>query len=877
MIRIYSKNIIQWLVRLFALCGLAVLSTQCAKEVAPTGGPKDTIAPKVIGTKPENGSVRFSSRRIQLTFDEFVDLDGIDKNLLISPPLAARPTIWRRGKNILIQIPDSLLQPNRTYSLTFSKAIVDVNEKNVLPRYVYAFSTGETIDTLRVKGKIQNALDQKVHQNTCVMLYHSMDDSAPRRTLPDYVTRCLADGSFEITNIAQGSYRVFALRDTNRNFKFDMPNEWIGFLDNAVIPTAQRTSRTDTIRRDTIVARKLANGKVVKDTIRRDTIVTKSLTVFAPDTLFLPVFEEQSGNQYIDINVRERKEKIVFAFKRALYDDTLRIVPLDSSIMPERLFIEKNQTRDTIVCWLRDTVLRKNDTLKLLVSYKALDKDENLVWRTDTLKPRYETRKDKFKGRLLFKMGYSIKNNATLNLGEDLRIQTATPIFTFRPDSIVLEQVTDTSALQSTAGLFYTLDSAKNEIVESTVVPSPPTAPFSDGLDLQSIASYRMGRSKFAISFAQPVTSPVQITSLSQPDSLNWIVTELDAPSKSVLCWLKDKDYFKNNNSRIAVRFARGAKDTTVQIDLSKKQKGQAKLKKNKSLQARFVLSLPKKQEVGLVIDQQLLITASNPIAQFDPAKIEVITMPDSTRVPFTQAIARSPYSNRQLCLVAQWRKAKSYLVILKEGACVDIWGNATKATELEFKTESLHKCYIAKPAKARIARDSAKLTQFVVSSNWDEKKRYRLRVKRGAFVDLYGKQNDTSQLIFSIPGKDTYGSLTMMMQGVKDPSLVQLLSKDGKQVLKQVFITRDTGFVWQNLSPGEYPLRTIGDKNKNSQWDAGNFKHHRQPEKIFVSPKPAIVKANWESKQIWNLLEKPSPVADTTKKTELSPNKTKK
>jgi hypothetical protein len=44
-----------------------LLLAGCARIVMPSGGPKDITPPKVVGEKPENGSVNFSGKTIKIT------------------------------------------------------------------------------------------------------------------------------------------------------------------------------------------------------------------------------------------------------------------------------------------------------------------------------------------------------------------------------------------------------------------------------------------------------------------------------------------------------------------------------------------------------------------------------------------------------------------------------------------------------------------------------------------------------------------------------------------------------------------------------------------------------------------------------------------
>ena len=92
----------------------------CAKRGSITGGKKDTIAPVMTSSLPKNLSTNFNGKEIKLTFDEYVKLKDVSKQLIISPPMKSQPEILpaTASKIITIKIKDTL-QPNTTYSFNF--------------------------------------------------------------------------------------------------------------------------------------------------------------------------------------------------------------------------------------------------------------------------------------------------------------------------------------------------------------------------------------------------------------------------------------------------------------------------------------------------------------------------------------------------------------------------------------------------------------------------------------------------------------------------------------------------------------------------------------------------------------------------------------
>ena len=70
------------------LLGLSLLLfMQCAKRGNPTGGPKDEMPPILLRAIPKQNTTQFDAERVRLYFDEYVKLNKLKNQLIISPPL----------------------------------------------------------------------------------------------------------------------------------------------------------------------------------------------------------------------------------------------------------------------------------------------------------------------------------------------------------------------------------------------------------------------------------------------------------------------------------------------------------------------------------------------------------------------------------------------------------------------------------------------------------------------------------------------------------------------------------------------------------------------------------------------------------------------
>ncbi len=216
----------------------------CANRGRPQGGPKDTDAPVITRTSPENFTTNFEGNEIRIYFDEYVKIKNLQKQLIISPPMDPEPTITPLGtasKYLKIIINDTLLE-NTTYAFNFGQSIVDNNEENPYDYYRYVLSTGDYIDSLSVKGQIFDAKERSADDFVSVMLYEidsTYSDSIVYKQKPKYITNTLdSTTTFSIDNIKAGTYKLIALKDENGNFTFQQNGDKIGFQEGYItVPT----------------------------------------------------------------------------------------------------------------------------------------------------------------------------------------------------------------------------------------------------------------------------------------------------------------------------------------------------------------------------------------------------------------------------------------------------------------------------------------------------------------------------------------------------------------------------------------------------------------------------------------------------------------
>ena len=330
---------------------IAMLAS-CAKVMAPTGGIKDSIPPVLVRSTPALKSINFKGKEIVITFNEFIQpLKDANNQVIISPPPEKQPEMKLKGRSIVIKFEDNL-KPNSTYNIFFGDAILDLNEGNIKKNFYFTFSTGDKIDTLELRGRVNNAETGLPEKDVFVELYIGTQDSLPMKERPYYVGKSNISGDFTVKYLANKSYKLFALKDANSNLKYDLPTEAIAFASNLVTPEAPLPDSVDSLKR-------INTGTYHQ----------------------LALFLEKDSIQRLEKKVLTERKKITFEFRYPV--KKLSIQPLNFKAENWH-FDEWNNRRDTLNFWftkeLPDTLQLgiKADNMKLDTSQFIL-KAEKLV------------------------------------------------------------------------------------------------------------------------------------------------------------------------------------------------------------------------------------------------------------------------------------------------------------------------------------------------------------------------------------------------------------------------------------------------------------------------------------------------------------------
>lgn len=410
----------------------------CANMASPNGGPYDELPPKFVSSTPAPGQLNYKGKKVEILFDELIQVDKPTENVIITPPQAMQPVIRANGRRVVVELEDTL-RDNTTYTIDFTNSIADNNEKNILENFSFAFSTGDQIDTLEISGVLLDAATLEPMPGITIGVHTDLADSAFTTTPFVRTSRTNDRGGFTIRNMAPGTYRIYALEDVMRTYKYSQPGQQIAFGDSLIVPTFELTTRQDT---------------TWKDSLTIDTIKTVPYTHFMPDDIALRLFKEKAERQYM-LRPERNDEKILTLRFNAPVDTLPALTPVNFTPSEENwYYLQTEDERKTLKYWLIDSLVWQQDTLSLSVDYLKSDSLNQLQPQTDTVnlvmrhrakvEPKKKKKRDDEPDPIEF-LGMNIAPSGTMEMTDTLSITFMEPVANLDSSLFRLERMVDST------------------------------------------------------------------------------------------------------------------------------------------------------------------------------------------------------------------------------------------------------------------------------------------------------------------------------------------------------------------------------------------------------------------------------------------------
>ena len=411
--------------RLYSIIIAVLLFASCANRgVGPQGGPKDSIPPVALQAEPELGVLNFHGKRIEITFNEYIQLDNLAANLLMSPPQQNPPDVTARGKKLMVLFQDTL-RDSTTYTIDFGSAVCDFTEKNPLHGFTFYFSTGDEIDTLETIGRVFDAENLNPLQGIFVGIHQDKADSAFTTQPFLRIARTDSAGCYRIGNMHAGEYRLYAVDDVSRDNRLT-PGEALAFADEYIRPAVYTAHHNDTV-----------------DSLHEQPDLPIS-------TLFL--FKEKQQKLYLQRTLRDEQHRITLLFSSAP-DSAVQLRVINDTV-PLNYHTHFSAHLDTVTLWLLDSASIMQDSLFLEARYRRTDSLFRLEWYTDTLRaiwraPKLTAKAKEAKEREARNRRLTLKTNARkdFDINDTLRLSCTTPLAVIPQDSFHLLQKKDTAWL----------------------------------------------------------------------------------------------------------------------------------------------------------------------------------------------------------------------------------------------------------------------------------------------------------------------------------------------------------------------------------------------------------------------------------------------
>ncbi|MGJ7030622.1 Ig-like domain-containing domain [Niabella hirudinis] len=231
---------IKRLIGIFFAAATAILliyaGSGCANIIAPSGGPRDSLPPQIVRADPPNETKHFNQKKITFYFNEYVDLNDVYQNLVVSPLPKIPPQVDRKLKTVTVKWKDSLKE-NTTYVLNFTNVIKDITEGNKARDMLYVVSTGDYFDSLQLSGNVKMAKTVKPDSTLTVMLHSNLEDSSIFKQNPDYIARLDSSGNFLFRYLRPGTYRLYAIKSEGGSYMYTSKQQVFAFADSPIVVT----------------------------------------------------------------------------------------------------------------------------------------------------------------------------------------------------------------------------------------------------------------------------------------------------------------------------------------------------------------------------------------------------------------------------------------------------------------------------------------------------------------------------------------------------------------------------------------------------------------------------------------------------------------
>ena len=222
----------------FVVTAMLVGPAGCARIEAPRGGPEDREPPRIVDCWPDSGAVGVPlSDSLAFVFSEPVDRRSIEDAFFLTPPVEYRERRWD-GQTWILRLREPL-RTEQTYALLLGVKARDRHQVPLTVPWSAAFSTGESLDTGRLEGRV---IGQRYPGKSAFVYAWPWEAAPPDTSVEGFARDPLrlgqadAQGAFALAYLPRGRpLRICAHYDPNGDRSFDPGRDRWSCLEDAVV------------------------------------------------------------------------------------------------------------------------------------------------------------------------------------------------------------------------------------------------------------------------------------------------------------------------------------------------------------------------------------------------------------------------------------------------------------------------------------------------------------------------------------------------------------------------------------------------------------------------------------------------------------------
>lgn len=374
---------IKYLLYISFLISFYQLFTSCATQSSPTGGPRDTIPPVRLFTIPLDKSLNYKDKTFEMEFDERIKTDKLKDQLIITPLIEFEYEYTTKKNTFKITFEESF-KDSTTYTLNFRESLQDITEGNPTKENKFTFSTGNYIDSMSIEGYVKDLLTYDTLENVIVGLYNTKDTITIFDGSPYYFNELDEEGKYQIDNIKNGRYLLYAFQDENKNLKLESNNEAYGFSkDTILLDSSKIYKNLDLISLDLSEFRKMTaitSGKYFDINFNKSILNYTVTPLKSNHELYTNLAKENKSIRFY--NNFDKLDSLQVTF--TAYDSIL-------SEITDTVFVKFLDSRRKTEALLIKVEPEKNSSIESLVDVKVKFNKPIIEINTDSVFVQYDT------------------------------------------------------------------------------------------------------------------------------------------------------------------------------------------------------------------------------------------------------------------------------------------------------------------------------------------------------------------------------------------------------------------------------------------------------------------------------------------------------